>query len=217
MADFVCGANEDGFHITGVNWVRDAQITDIADLRNVVKGDPSPCGKGTIEIRRGIEVGHIFQLGNKYSTALNANVQNENSRSQILEMGCYGIGVTRVVAAAVEQNYDEKGIIWPESIAPFQVAIVPMQMHKSPRVKEAAEALYKELTSKGVEVLFDDRNERPGVMFNDMELIGIPHRIVIGERGLDAGEIEYKHRKDSEAQNLPSAGFVEFLMAKIAR
>lgn len=217
MADFVCGANEDGFHITGVNWVRDAQITDIADLRNVVKGDPSPCGQGTIEIRRGIEVGHIFQLGNKYSTALNANVQNENSRSQILEMGCYGIGVTRVVAAAVEQNYDEKGIIWPESIAPFQVAIVPMQMHKSPRVKEAAEALYKELTAKGVEVLFDDRNERPGVMFNDMELIGIPHRIVIGERGLDAGEIEYKHRKDSEAQNLPSEGFVDFLMAKIAR
>ncbi|NPA72080.1 MAG: proline--tRNA ligase, partial [Gammaproteobacteria bacterium] len=190
MADFVTGANEDGFHFTGVNWDRDATPTAVEDIRNVIKGDPSPCGKGKIKIRRGIEVGHIFQLGNKYTTALNANVQNESSRAQVLEMGCYGIGVTRVVAAAIEQNNDDRGIIWPESIAPFQVSIVPMQMHKSPRVKEAAEAIYNELIAQGVEVLFDDRSERPGVMFSDMDLIGIPHRIVIGERGLDKGMIE---------------------------
>jgi len=217
MSDFVCGANKDGFHFTGANWDRDATPTLVADIRNVVKGDFSPCGKGKIEIRRGIEVGHIFQLGNKYSTALNATVQNENSRSQILEMGCYGIGVTRVVAAAIEQNYDDRGIIWPESIAPFQVSIVPMQMHKSPRVKEAAEAIYNELVAKGVEVLFDDRSERPGVMFSDMDLIGIPHRIVIGERGLDNGMIEYKYRRDEKAQDIDSDGFMDFLMAKLSK
>lgn len=215
-ADFVCGANEDGFHLTGVNWERDAHITEVVDLRNVVKGDPSPCGKGKIEIRRGIEVGHIFQLGNKYSQALNANVLNENSRAQILEMGCYGIGVTRVVAAAIEQNHDDKGIIWPEAIAPFQVCIVPMQMHKSPRVEAATLALYKELKSKGIEVLLDDRKERPGVMFNDMELIGIPHRIVIGERGLDKGQIEYKHRRDEQSQDIAEAELVAFLLEKLA-
>ncbi|QBZ83096.1 Proline--tRNA ligase [Hydrogenovibrio crunogenus] len=217
MADFVCGANEDGFHFTGANWDRDATQTLVADIRNVVKGDPSPCGKGKIEIRRGIEVGHIFQLGNKYSEALNATVLNENSRAQILEMGCYGIGVTRVVAAAIEQNYDDKGIIWPEAIAPFQVCIVPMQMHKSPRVEEAVMALYNELTAKGIEVLLDDRKERPGVMFNDMELIGIPHRIVIGERGLDKGEIEYKHRRDEKSQDIPEADFISFLMEKLSQ
>jgi prolyl-tRNA synthetase len=216
MADFVCGANEDGYHYTGANWERDSTPTLVADIRNVVKGDPSPDGKGKLEIRRGIEVGHIFQLGNKYSKALNASVQNENSRSQILEMGCYGIGVTRVVAAAIEQNYDDKGIIWPESIAPFQVCIVPMQMHKSPRVAEVAEQLYSELQAKGVEVLLDDRAERPGVMFSDMDLIGIPHRIVIGERGLDNGLLEYKHRRDEQSQEIAQAGFAEFILSKLA-
>ncbi|MCF6346581.1 MAG: proline--tRNA ligase [Thiomicrorhabdus sp.] len=216
LADFVTGANEDGFHYTGANWDRDASPTQVADIRNIVKGDPSPCGKGKIKIRRGIEVGHIFQLGNKYSTALNANVQNESSRAQTLEMGSYGIGVTRVVAAAIEQNHDDRGIIWPESIAPFQVAIVPMQMHKSPRVKEAAEAIYQQLCDQGVEVLFDDRSERPGVMFSDMDLIGIPHRIVIGERGLDNGVIEYKYRQDDKAQDIPQSNFMDFLMAKLS-
>ena len=215
MNDFVCGANKDGFHLTGVNWDRDASPSQIADIRNVVKGDPSPCGQGKIAIRRGIEVGHIFQLGNKYSKALNANVQNEDSRAQILEMGCYGIGVTRVVAAAIEQNYDDRGIIWPDSLAPFQVCIVPMQMHKSPRVKEAAEKLYAQLTTAGIEVLFDDRSERPGVMFSDMDLIGIPHRIVIGERGLDKGQIEYKYRRDEAAQDIDADGFINFLMTKL--
>ena len=215
-ADFVCGANEDGYHYTGANWERDATPTEVADIRNVVKGDPSPCGQGKIEIRRGIEVGHIFQLGNKYSEALGATVLNENSRAQVLEMGCYGIGITRVVAAAIEQNHDDKGIIWPEAIAPFQVCIVPMQMHKSPRVAEAANKMYEDLKAKGIDVLFDDRNERPGVMFNDMELIGIPHRIVIGERGLDKGEIEYKHRTDEKASDIAEAEFMEFLMAKLS-
>ncbi|UQB43027.1 proline--tRNA ligase [Thiomicrospira microaerophila] len=214
-ADFVCGANKTGFHLTGVNWQRDLQPGLVADIRNVVEGDPSPDGHGTIQIRRGIEVGHIFQLGDKYSKALNANVLNENSRAQILEMGCYGIGVTRVVAAAIEQNHDDKGIIWPDAIAPFQVCIVPMQMHKSPRVKQVAEQLYTDLTAQGIEVLFDDRNERPGVMFNDMELIGIPHRIVIGERGLDEGKIEYKHRRDKDSQNIDQVDFMAFLMQQI--
>lgn len=215
MSDFVCGANKDGFHLTGANWERDATVTMTADIRNVVKGDPSPCGKGKIEIRRGIEVGHIFQLGNKYSTALNANVQNESSRAQILEMGCYGIGVTRVIAAAIEQNSDSRGIIWPESIAPFQVCIVPMQMQKSPRVKEAAEAIYNELKANGIDVLFDDRSERPGVMFSDMDLIGIPHRIVIGERGLNEGKIEYKYRRDEHSQGIEAESFMTFLLAKL--
>ncbi|WP_029934297.1 proline--tRNA ligase [Thiomicrospira pelophila] len=217
LSDFVCGANKTGYHVTGVNWERDVTPGLVADIRNVVEGDPSPDGQGTIQIRRGIEVGHIFQLGDKYSSALNANVLNENSRAQTLEMGCYGIGVTRVVAAAIEQNHDEKGVIWPDSLAPFQVCIVPMQMHKSPRVKEVVEQLYQQLTAKGIEVLFDDRNERPGVMFNDMELIGIPHRIVVGERGLDEGMIEYKHRRDETSQNVPQADFMTFLMDKLAR
>lgn len=215
LSDFVGGANEDDIHYTGINWDRDAQATLIADLRNVVKGDPSPCGQGKIEIRRGIEVGHIFQLGNKYSTALNANVQNENSRAQLLEMGCYGIGVTRVVAAAIEQNHDPRGIIWPESIAPFQVCIVPMQMHKSPRVQEAAEALYASLLAQGVEVLLDDRSERPGVMFSDMDLIGIPHRIVIGERGLDNHQYEYKNRQDEQTQDINIDDFMPFLAQQL--
>ena len=214
-SDFVCGANQDGYHLIGANWDRDANLTIVADIRNIVKGDPSPCGKGKIEIKYGIEVGHIFQLGNKYSTALNANVLNENSRSQTLEMGCYGIGVTRIVAAAIEQNYDHKGIIWPESIAPYQVCIVPMQMHKSPRTKKATIQIYNQLIAMGIEVLLDDRKERPGVMFNDMELIGIPHRIVIGERGLDKGEIEYKHRGDEKSQDINQNEFMEFLTRKL--
>jgi prolyl-tRNA synthetase len=217
MADFICGANETGYHYTGANWERDAQISDVFDLRNVQEGDPSPDGKGILKIRRGIEVGHIFQLGNKYSKALNATVLNENSRAQVLEMGCYGIGITRVVAAAIEQNHDDKGIIWPDSIAPFQVCIVPMQMHKSPRVQAAVEKLYNELTAQGIEVLLDDRKERPGVMFNDMELIGIPHRIVIGERGLDNGMIEYKYRADEKPQDIPEAEFMAFLHQKLAK
>ncbi|AEG31373.1 proline--tRNA ligase [Thiomicrospira cyclica] len=216
-ADFVCGANKTGYHLTGVNWDRDVAAGLVADIRNVVEGDPSPDGQGVIQIKRGIEVGHIFQLGDKYSKALNANVLNENSRAQILEMGCYGIGVTRVVAAAIEQNHDDKGIIWPDAIAPFQVCIVPMQMHKSPRVAKAVEQLYSDLQQQGISVLLDDRNERPGVMFNDMELIGIPHRIVIGERGLDQQLIEYKHRRDAEPQNIAEKDFMTFLMAQIGK
>lgn len=215
-SDFICGANKTGVHLSGVNWDRDLVLGEIADIRNVVEGDPSPDGCGTIQIKRGIEVGHIFQLGDKYSKALNANVLNENSRAQILEMGCYGIGVTRLVAAAIEQNHDNKGIIWPDAIAPFQVCIVPMQMHKSPRVAKVAYSMYEQLLNQGIKVLLDDRNERPGVMFNDMELIGIPHRIVIGERGLDQSEIEYKHRRDEQPQNINEQEFVAFILNKLS-
>ena len=204
MADFISGANEQDAHYTGTNWVRDAAIDDVADLRNVVEGDPSPDGKGVLKIRRGIEVGHIFQLGDKYSKALNATVLNEQGKATMLQMGCYGIGVSRVVAAAIEQNHDEHGIIWPDAIAPFQLALVPMQMHKSPRVREFAEKLYEDLCAAGIEVLFDDRAERPGVMFNDMELIGIPHRLVVGDRGLDRGVVEYKRRRDGAQHDLPA-------------
>ncbi|BBP46205.1 proline--tRNA ligase [Thiosulfatimonas sediminis] len=216
-ADFICGANEDGFHFTGANWERDAHISEVVDLRNVEAGDASACGHGKLEIHKGIEVGHIFQLGNKYSKALNATVQNENSRAQVLEMGCYGIGVTRIVAASIEQNHDDRGIIWPDAIAPFQVCIVPMQMHKSPRVAEAAQTIYAELMAKGVDVLLDDRAERPGVMFSDMDLIGIPHRIVIGERGLDNGMIEYKYRRNDAPQDVAIDEFMAFLMAQLAK
>ena len=216
MADFVCGANEDGHHLSGVNWDRDAQPEAVVDLRNVVKGDLSPDGHGKLDIARGIEVGHIFQLGDKYSQAMQANVLNEHSRAQTLQMGCYGIGVSRVVAAAIEQNHDDKGIVWPEAIAPFQVCIVPMQMHKSPRVAEAAQTLYQTLLDQGISVLFDDRKERPGVMFNDMELIGIPHRIVIGERGLDKAMFEYKHRRDAQSQDVPQSEFITFLHNQLA-
>ncbi len=202
LADFVAGANQAGKHVTGLNWERDAQITLVADIRNVVNGDPSPDGKGVINIKRGIEVGHIFQLGQKYSEALNCKVLGEDGKPFVVTMGCYGIGVTRVVAAAIEQNFDDKGIIWPQSIAPFAVAIVPMNQAKSPRAVAAAEELYTELLAAGFDVLLDDRNERPGVKFSDLELIGIPHRIVVSERGLDAGTFEYKGRRDSEAREL---------------
>ncbi len=214
LGDFVCGANEDGKHLTGVNWGRDLPEPEAADLRNVVEGDPSPDGKGRLVIKRGIEVGHIFQLGNKYSAAMKATALDESGRQKVLEMGCYGIGVSRVVAAAIEQNHDERGIIWPDAIAPFQVALLPMNMHKSVRVREAAEKLYRELTDAGIEVLFDDRKERPGVMFADMELIGIPHRLVLGERGLDADKIEYKGRRDSDSQAIPLEGIIGFIKQK---
>jgi prolyl-tRNA synthetase len=202
LADFVAGANTANQHATGVNWERDAQITQIVDIRNVVEGDPSPDGQGTLTIKRGIEVGHIFQLGQKYSEALNCKVLGEDGKPLVVTMGCYGIGVTRVVAAAIEQNYDENGILWPAAIAPFTVAIVPMNAAKSPRAVAASEALYQELKAQGYDVLLDDRNERPGVKFADLELIGVPHRIVIGERGLDAGTFEYRGRRDAEAREL---------------
>ena len=202
LADFVCGANEDGHHLTGVNWSRDLPAPEVADLRNVQPGDPSPDGKGVLGIARGIEVGHIFQLGTKYSEALNAKVLDENGRESVMLMGCYGIGVSRVVAAAIEQNHDDKGILWPEPIAPFRVALLPMAMKKSYRVAAACEALYTEFQAAGIEVLFDDRDARPGVMFADMELIGIPHRVVVGEKNLDVGMVEYK-RGRGEAELVP--------------
>ncbi|AKV94761.1 proline--tRNA ligase [Marinobacter sp. CP1] len=212
LADFVCGANREGFHLTGVNWERDAALERVEDLRNVVEGDPSPDGKGTLEIRRGIEVGHIFKLGNKYSTAMNATVLDENGKTVIMDMGCYGLGVSRVVAAAIEQNHDDNGIIWPDAIAPFQVAIVTLNAHKSPTVAEAGEKLYEQLRQAGYDVLLDDRKERPGVKFADMELIGIPHRFVVSERGLAAGTLEYKGRKDAEKQDVPVAEALPFLV-----
>lgn len=202
LSDFVAGANQTGKHVTGLNWQRDAQISQVVDIRNVVEGDPSPDGQGTLTIKRGIEVGHIFQLGQKYSEALGCKVLGEDGKPITVTMGCYGIGVTRVVAAAIEQNYDANGIIWPMSLAPFHVAIVPMNAAKSPRAVEASEALYVELQQLGFDVLLDDRNERPGVKFADLELTGIPHRVVIGERGLDAGTFEYRGRRDTEAREL---------------
>ena len=213
LSDFVAGANEADKHATGVNWERDATFTEVYDLRNVVEGDPSPDGKGTLQIKRGIEVGHIFQLGKKYSEALGCKVLGKDGKPMIVTMGCYGIGVTRVVASAIEQNFDDKGIIWPSAIAPFEVAIVPMNAHKSPRTLEAAEALYAELQAAGYDVILDDRDERPGVKFSDLEITGIPHRIVIGEKGLDAGTFEYKGRTDAESVNISK----EELLAKIAK
>ena len=203
LADFVTGANKDGFHFTGVNFDRDITVYQVADLRNVVEGDPSPCGQGHLVIRRGIEVGHIFQLGDRYSAAMKAGVLNEEGKHQIMTMGCYGVGVSRIVAAAIEQNHDEYGIKWPVAIAPFQVAIVPMNMHKSVRIQDAAEQLYKELIEAGFEVLFDDRKERPGVMFADMELVGVPYHIIVGERNLDEQKVELKNRLTGEKLMLP--------------
>ncbi len=216
VADFVCGANIDGQHLKGVNWGRDLPDAEVVDIRTVAEGDPSPDGKGKLVIKRGIEVGHIFQLGTKYSEALNASVLDENGKSVIMSMGCYGIGVSRVVAAAIEQNHDQYGIIWPDVLAPFQIALLPMNMHKSGRVRAAAETLYTELQAAGFDVLLDDRKERPGVMFADMELIGIPHRLVIGEKGLDKGILEYKNRRTSEKQDVPADTIIEFLRKQIS-
>ncbi|MCX7083832.1 MAG: proline--tRNA ligase [Methylococcales bacterium] len=217
MSDFVCGANSDGKHYQGVNWERDCPLPEhIADLRTVVEGDPSPDGKGEITLARGIEVGHIFQLGSKYSAAMKAGVINEGGKNQIMLMGCYGIGISRVVAAAIEQNHDGKGIIWPANLAPFQVALCPMNMHKSERLKVAAEQLYQDLQAAGIEVLFDDRKVRAGFMFSDMELIGIPHCIILGDRGLDAGTIEYKGRTSQENEEIPLVELITFLKAKFA-
>ena len=202
LADFVCGANRSGFHLTGVNWERDAKVPVAADLRNVVDGDPSPTGKGRLRIARGIEVGHIFQLGTKYSAAMNCTVLDENGRSVHPFMGCYGIGVSRIAAAAIEQNHDDNGIVWPEPIAPFDVVLVPINWTRSQRVREASLKLYRDLCERGVEVLLDDRDLRPGVKFADAELIGIPHRIVLGERGLDAGKLEYRHRRSNDNEDI---------------
>ncbi|SUC10642.1 prolyl-tRNA synthase [Pasteurella canis] len=214
MDNFSAGANQDGKHYFGINWERDLPVPQIADLRNVVEGDPSPDGKGVLQIKRGIEVGHIFQLGTKYSAAMNATVQGEDGRPQTMIMGCYGIGVTRVIAAAIEQHHDERGIIWPENIAPFKVAIVPMNMHKSESVQQFSEELYRTLMAQGVEVIFDDRKERPGVMFADMELIGVPHMIVIGEKNLEKGEIEYKNRRSGEKEMIAKEQLLDVLKAK---
>ena len=201
-SNFAVGANEDDYHYFNVNWGRDLPEPEVRDLREVVAGDPSPCGQGTLEIRRGIEVGHIFQLGTKYSEALNCVMLDENGKSKPMYMGCYGIGVTRVVAAAIEQNHDERGIIWPESIAPFDACIVPIGAKKDPAVTEKAEALYEAMKAQGLDVLLDDRDMGPGPRFADMDLIGIPHRVVVSSKGLAAGQLEYKHRANPDNEML---------------
>ncbi len=211
MSDFAAGANVDDKHYFGINWERDLPLAQAADIRNVVEGEPTPDGLGTYAMARGIEVGHIFQLGTNYSKSMNATVLDENGKSQVLLMGCYGVGVSRIVAAAIEQNFDDRGIVWPEAIAPFSVGILPMNMHKSHRVTDIAEQLYKDLSAAGIEVLLDDRKERPGVMFADMELIGIPHTVVIGDRNIDAGVFEYKNRRTGEKQDIPFDQLVDFL------
>ena len=216
MADFVCGANSDGKHYQGVNWMRDLPLPAlIEDIRMVVEGDPSPDGHGAITLARGIEVGHIFQLGSKYSAAMKAGIINEEGKNQIMLMGCYGIGISRVVAAAIEQNHDARGIIWPNNLAPFQVALCPMNLHKSERLKAAVETLYQDLQAVGIEVLLDDRKVRPGFMFSDMELIGIPHVLVISDRGLDAGTVEYKARTAKVNNEIPMASVLAFLQEKL--
>jgi prolyl-tRNA synthetase len=216
MADWVCGANEEDFHITGVNWGRDLPEPDaVADLRNVVEGDLSPDGKGTLAIERGIEVGHIFVLGTKYSEPMKATFLDEGGKPQFMQMGCYGIGITRLPAAAIEQNHDERGIIWPDAIAPFTVVICPIGMDRSADVKAAAETLHDELLAAGVDVMLDDRGERPGAMFADWELIGVPHRIVISDRGLKEGQLEYQHRRDAAASKVPAAGVFEFIQGRL--
>ncbi len=211
LANYVCGANQDGAHLGNVNWDRDARLDRVADLRKVVAGDPSPDGHGSLQLARGIEVGHVFQLGQKYAAAMGATVLDESGKSQVLHMGCYGVGVSRIVAAAIEQNHDAHGILWPGPMAPWQIAIAPMNAHRSERVRARTEALYQQLQAAGLEVLVDDRGERPGVMFADLELIGIPHRVVVSDRGLDAGTLEYKGRRDTEAQAVPDAEILSFL------
>ncbi|WP_419835573.1 proline--tRNA ligase [Endozoicomonas atrinae] len=217
MADFGAGANIEGKHYFGINWERDCSFSRVEDLRNIQEGDPSPCGNGQLFIKRGIEVGHIFQLGTKYSEAMNATVLSENGKSIPLAMGCYGIGVSRTVAAAIEQNYDDRGIIWPEAIAPFQIALVPLKIEKSEVVREAAEKLYQELTAAGFEVLMDDRKASPGVKFADMELIGIPHRVVLSDRGLADGMVEYKHRTANDKEDIQLSEIIELLKKRTNR
>ena len=212
-SDFVCGANKEGYHLRGVNWERDLALGEAMDIRNVVVGDPSPCGKGSLEIKRGIEVGHIFQLGTKYSEAMSASVLDENGKAQTMIMGCYGIGVTRVVAAAIEQNHDDNGIIWPEAIAPFQIALIPINAHKSPAVHEKCEALYGDLQQAGYDVLYmDEAKVRLGVMLADTDLMGIPHRLVVGDRGLEQGTVEYKGRRDESRQDIDANKVIEFFI-----
>jgi prolyl-tRNA synthetase len=216
MADWVCGANEVDFHLTGVNWGRDLPEPElVADLRNVVAGDRSPDDKGILAIERGIEVGHVFYLGTKYSKAMNATFLDEDGKPKPMEMGCYGIGITRLPAAAIEQNHDERGIIWPDAIAPFTVVLCPIGAHRSPAVRERAEQLHDALTALGIEVMLDDRDERPGAMFADWELIGVPHRLVISERGLKEGQLEYQHRRDTSASKVPDAEVMEFLRVRL--
>ncbi|MEM8661955.1 MAG: proline--tRNA ligase, partial [Pseudomonadota bacterium] len=215
LSDFICGANRDDFHFTGVNWERDCPLGRVEDLRSVVEGDPSPDGQGKLVIKRGIEVGHIFQLGTKYSEAMSAKVLDEAGKNITMTMGCYGIGVSRIVAAAIEQNHDDNGIIWPESMAPFKLAIIPLNMQKSPEVAACAEDIYTRLSAEGVDVILDDRNERPGVKFADMELMGIPHRIVIGGRALADNNIEYKGRRDTDSQLVPKDSIFEFLRPRL--
>jgi len=217
MSDFICGANEAGYHLTGVNWERDVPLpTTVADFRNVVEGDPSPDGKGILAIQRGIEVGHVFQLGTRYSEDMQATYLDENGKPQLMQMGCYGIGVTRVMGAAIEQNFDEKGIIWPEAIAPFEVVLCPMGYDRSAIVKAETDQLYGALVEAGVDVVLDDRGERPGVMFADWELIGVPHRVVIGERGLKDGKLEYQGRRDQAATTVPVSEMLQFVKGKLA-
>lgn len=217
MADWICGANEEDFHLTGVNWGRDLPEPDaVADIRNVVEGDPSPDGKGKLAIERGIEVGHVFYLGTKYSKSMNATFLDEDGKPKLFEMGCYGIGVTRLPAAAIEQNHDERGIIWPDAIAPFTVAICPIGMDRSAEVKAAAEKLHDELSAAGVDVILDDRGERPGAMFADWELIGVPHRVVISDRGLKEGQLEYQHRRDTAATKVPASEVFGFVKGRLA-
>ena len=217
MADFVCGANQEGFHYTGANWARDMAEPLVADLRNVIEGDASPDGKGVLTIERGIEVGHVFQLGTSYSESMKATFLDENGKPAPLQMGCYGIGVTRILGAAIEQNFDDKGIIWPAAIAPFEVVLCPMGMDRSEMVKTEVEALYAALVAAGVDVIVDDRGLRPGAMFADWELIGVPHRIVVGERGLKEGNLEYQGRRDTEATAVPVAGMVDFIQGKLQK
>lgn len=216
MADWVCGANEEDFHLTGVNWGRDLPEPDqVADIRNVVAGDPSPDGQGVLAIERGIEIGHIFFLGTKYSKAMNATFLDEDGKPKPFQMGCYGIGITRLPAAAIEQNHDERGIIWPDAIAPFTLVICPVGMDRSEAVKASAEALYQEMRAAGVDVILDDRGERPGAMFADWELIGVPHRVTIGDRGLKEGQVEYQHRRDAAPTKVPAGEIAAFVKAKL--
>jgi prolyl-tRNA synthetase len=211
MSDFVCGANAEGFHYTGVNWGRDLPEPVVADLRNVVAGDASPDGKGVLEVQRGIEVGHVFQLGTRYSEDMKATFLDEHGKPQLMQMGCYGIGITRILGAAIEQNFDAKGIIWPTAIAPFEVVLCPMGYDRSDVVREATDRLYEELSAAGMDVILDDRGERPGAMFADWELIGVPHRVVIGERSLKEGMLEYQGRREEASTPVASDGMLAFL------